>query len=1004
MNILAELHYIIGSHQRKLGNYNAKTLEHLKLAHSLSNKTSYLLKYSRLTRDIEGVVPSELLKQLEKALTKNITDNQLKSITALLQEASETNNLGSLSNTPKKTTFTLDDFYQQQDTWRTELCEYLRTKSIAVIGNSASINNTGYGNEIDSHDVICRFNRYPSTHTNNHSDIGKKTDIWITSAEVLNEEHKPPSQLKWIILTGADARYTLLNKSGCLKYLQEGIQVVTLPIQTWSSLVRTLKSPPSAGLLWLTYLAKEAHLQKTIQVFGFDSAQGNPKQYHISSTKYLPSRRHAWLLEKESLNNLELSGSIQTTTPKAYAVFTRGLANNANLKKQLGSNNIVFSPQKSGRIDYVAGWGKKINTKQAKAYALKNDISYISLEDGFIHSMSQGRLGAKSWSLVIDTTGIFYDATQTSDLEYLINTTTLTADQYTRAQSCISTITKHNITKYNNAPLTAPSSLKQYKKPVLVLDQVEGDMSIPYAMASQASFQDMLDAALTENPDSDILIKRHPDVINGKRKGCITLPQQPPSNVYLITDNINPLVLMKHVDKVYVVSSQAGFEALMLGKEVICFGAPFYSSWGLTSDRFDNNLPVVSRRSCKPDIETIFFAAYIGYSRYLDPIENRPCEIESVLDHVKRQYEHYNQNTGQFICIGLTPWKKRFIKRYLKGPDSEVHLIKSLEGAKKHNINEKTNLLIWSNKHETIATELSRKTGAKVVRIEDGFLRSVNLGSNYTLPSSLVFDKKGIYFDPSKPSGLEVILNNTKCTLADKKRAQLLREKIISLGISKYNLGNQNLESLPEAANGKKVILVPGQVADDASIKLGCVGIKTNLGLLEAVKRSNPDAHIIYKPHPDVVSDNRAGELSKVETLKYCDQVIEDQNITTCLSFVDEVHTLTSLVGFEALMRNLTVHCYGIPFYSNWGLTHDKHQLERRNRKLTIDELTAGTLIHYPRYFDWTTNSFITPENVVDKLYIQSRELTNKKQQSIQTQKLSGYLNLFRALFTSYTK
>jgi capsular polysaccharide export protein len=103
-------------------------------------------------------------------------------------------------------------------------------------------------------------------------------------------------------------------------------------------------------------------------------------------------------------------------------------------------------------------------------------------------------------------------------------------------------------------------------------------------------------------------------------------------------------------------------------------------------------------------------------------------------------------------------------------------------------------------------------------------------------------------------------------------------------------------------------------------------------------------------------------------------------------------------------MRGLVVHCYGIPFYANWGLTKDRHLLDRRSRILTIDELTAGTLIDYPRYFDWATHSFISPEEVVEQLYIQSRELVDKKKQAIHSQKLSGYMNLFRALFTPYIK
>ena len=47
-------------------------------------------------------------------------------------------------------------------------------------------------------------------------------------------------------------------------------------------------------------------------------------------------------------------------------------------------------------------------------------------------------------------------------------------------------------------------------------------------------------------------------------------------------------------------------------------------------------------------------------------------------------------------------------------------------------------------------------------------------------------------------------------------------------------------------------ILVPGQVEDDASIRLGTRDICTNLALLRSTREQNPDAIVIYKPHPDV--------------------------------------------------------------------------------------------------------------------------------------------------------
>jgi capsular polysaccharide export protein len=73
--------------------------------------------------------------------------------------------------------------------------------------------------------------------------------------------------------------------------------------------------------------------------------------------------------------------------------------------------------------------------------------------------------------------------------------------------------------------------------------------------------------------------------------------------------------------------------------------------------------------------------------------------------------------------------------------------------------------------------------------------------------------------------------------------------------VSKYNLGQE--WHLPPGAAGKKVILVPGQVEDDASILTGTLSVNTNRDLLRTVRERNPGAFIVFKPHPDVLVGNK---------------------------------------------------------------------------------------------------------------------------------------------------
>jgi capsular polysaccharide export protein len=414
---------------------------------------------------------------------------------------------------------------------------------------------------------------------------------------------------------------------------------------------------------------------------------------------------------------------------------------------------------------------------------------------------------------------------------------------------------------------------------------------------------------------------------------------------------------------VYTVSSQLGFEALIAGKSVTCFGVPFYAGWGLTDDRVE-----VPRRGKKRSVEQVFAAAYLLYARYLDPDFQTPCEAERVIDHLALQRATFERNTGRIYCFGFRFWKRGYVRAYLRSPGNKVIFPGSARHAEQLGFDRTAHALVWGQRETREVTALAERHAVDVWRMEDGFLRSIGLGSDMVTPASLVVDSEGIYYDPTGPSELESILQTAAFEPQELERAGRLRRTIVESKLSKYNLGEVSALDVPA---DRTVILVPGQVEDDASIQLGCRSVKTNLGLLEAARAARPEAFIIYKPHPDVLSGNRKGQVALAEARKICDRVEAAASLPACLAVADEVHTLTSLVGFEALLRQLRVVVYGQPFYSSWGLTDDRHPVERRSRELSLDELVAGTLIRYPRYLNEHTGSVTTPEVIVARLRAQ---------------------------------
>lgn len=324
--------------------------------------------------------------------------------------------------------------------------------------------------------------------------------------------------------------------------------------------------------------------------------------------------------------------------------------------------------------------------------------------------------------------------------------------------------------------------------------------------------------------------------------------------------------------------------------------------------------------------------------------------------------------SGVLFCFGFYPWKRPHVRRFLDGQGRRVEFVWTVRAARHRGFGANDGVVVWGCEEKPAITRLAQAHGAPLFRLEDGFLRSVGLGSDFHAPASLVLDGRGIHYDPSRASDLEVLLQEGAFEAEELARARALSTTIVSRGISKYNVGDCTA-SLPRAPSGRPLVLVPGQVEDDASIRLGCVDVRTNEGLLRAVRERRPEAFVVFKPHPDVVSGNRRGAVADEVARSYADAVVTDAPLPACLASADEVHTMTSLVGFEALLRGKRVATYGLPFYAGWGLTDDRHKLARRTRKLALDELVAGCLLRYPLYLHPETNERTTPEAVVDALH-----------------------------------
>jgi capsular polysaccharide export protein len=429
----------------------------------------------------------------------------------------------------------------------------------------------------------------------------------------------------------------------------------------------------------------------------------------------------------------------------------------------------------------------------------------------------------------------------------------------------------------------------------------------------------------------------------------------------VVTRPVDPWAAIERASRVYAAGGETGFLALIAGREVRSFAPDFYTGWGLTGDD-----AALSSKPFRRSLDEVFAGACLLATRYLDPFRTTAASFEDVLDILSLWRGLETVNRGIAVCVGMSFWKRRQVADFLRSTAGAPRFRRSVEGALAAARRRPGGAVaVWASRAPEGLAEAARQYGVPLLRVEDGFVRSVGLGADFMPAASLVLDRRGMYFDPTRESDLELLLRETAFDEQLIERARRLIALIVARGITKYNLpaGAVALAAPPD----RRRLFVPGQVEDDLSVRLGGGGVRGNLELLRRVRAANPDAFILYKPHPDVEAGHRKGAVPDALARQFADVVIRDVSTASVLDGIDELHTLTSLAGFEALLRRRKVVVYGRPFYAGWGLTVDL-AMPTRGRSLSLEELVAGVLICYPRYLDPVTRLPCGPELVVERL------------------------------------
>jgi capsular polysaccharide export protein len=603
---------------------------------------------------------------------------------------------------------------------------------------------------------------------------------------------------------------------------------------------------------------------------------------------------------------------------------------------------VVTRRRRGDSIEQICVLADDPALQSARQMSADTGAALTLIEEGPLRSVGDAASGAPCMSVILDSR---------HRLNLLLTDQSwLTPELRTRAALLMDFMTREGLSRTNaGRDPELELQIAGDRPVVLVVDDAEEEDASSGPPAPPGSLGGLIRLARLEHPEACLaLVRPGPGA---------KLTAADAALVDLVIDGqVDTAPLIKRAEAVYAAGGYLALEAILQGRAVTCTGGPVFGGLGLTRDLdFRSQRPALDR-------EGLFAAIYLLLPRYADPHTSKPCTAEVGFERLAALRRHARRVAGDWIGLNIAPAKDRVLEDFLAGPCS--NFLPRSPGP--FTLPDAAKLAVWSSSPSRRTRLAESERPEVVVRIEDGFIRSVGLGAAFHQAGSLVLDSRGIHYDHRRPSDLDLLIEKATRDPVLLRRAHDLAAQIVELGLTKYNMPSAGLP-IPPLSTGKRVVLAPGQVANDASVLSGGGGMDVGT-FLRRVRAAEPDAHIIFRPHPDVVAGLRPGEHVDVED-GLADEIAQGGDIVEWLDHVDSVHVLTSLTGFEALLRNKPVTTHGWPFFAGRGLTRDLGPTPAPDRaQVSLDALIAGALILYPLYVHPVSRLPCSPEVFVSSL------------------------------------
>lgn len=192
----------------------------------------------------------------------------------------------------------------EQIKWRQQfICEVKESigrKKICIMGNSGVLRQLKLSKQLIDFEYTVRFNNFSSK-----VQMSEKLNVWVLTPSFSVDGSVKPN---WVFLSGPELQNRLVNWDKLMPLIDQGVPIITLPLEVWRSLVKILKAPPSAGVAFLAFLHHMLGSWQGIHVAGFSGLSSLKDTYHISDPKHKPSKRHNWEGEAALLRKWQSEG------------------------------------------------------------------------------------------------------------------------------------------------------------------------------------------------------------------------------------------------------------------------------------------------------------------------------------------------------------------------------------------------------------------------------------------------------------------------------------------------------------------------------------------------------------------------------------------------------------------------------------------------------------------------------------------------------------------------